>query len=89
MRRSCLLLIGFVLMSFLGRSSHVLGGDITWTCQGGDYVFQLAFYRDCNGADVSTISVNLDVWNSLTDSQRAKLEEGATWIEARNIDNIG
>lgn len=66
MGRSSLLLIGFVLMSFLGRSSHILGGDITWTCQGGDYVFQLAFYRDCNGADVSTISVNLDVWNHPT-----------------------
>lgn len=69
MGRSCLLLIGFVLISFLGRSSHVLGGDVTWTCQGGDYVFQLAFYRDCNGADVSTISVNLDVWNHPTISQ--------------------
>lgn len=31
--------------------------------------------------------VNLDVWNSLTDEQRSKLEEGATWIEAQNINN--
>jgi len=69
MGRSGLLLIGFVLMSFFGRSSHVLGGDVTWTCVGGDYVFQLAFYRDCNGADVSTISVNLDVWNHPTINQ--------------------
>lgn len=66
MGRSYILLISFILMSFFGKSSHILGGDITWTCQGGDYVFQLAFYRDCNGADVSTISVNLDVWNHPT-----------------------
>lgn len=48
-------------------ASHSLGGDITWTCDGsGDYVFQLVFYRDCNGADVNTVSVNLDVWNNPT-----------------------
>ena len=69
MIRSSILLIGIILMSFFGRSSHIMGGDITWTCQGGDYVFQLAFYRDCNGADISTISVNLDVWNHPTLSQ--------------------
>lgn len=32
--------------------------------------------------------VNLDVWNGLSDAQRAKLEEGAAWIEARNIENL-
>lgn len=31
--------------------------------------------------------VNLDVWNSLSDAQRAVLEEGAAWIEARNSEN--
>lgn len=47
-----------------------MGGDITWVCQGGgDYVFQLTFYRDCNGADVNTVSVNLDVWNHPTVTQ--------------------
>ena len=69
MGRTHLLLIAFVLMSFFGKSSHVLGGDITWTCQGGDYVFELAFYRDCNGADISTIGVNIDVWNHPTVNQ--------------------
>ncbi|GAB5418395.1 MAG: hypothetical protein Crog4KO_15010 [Crocinitomicaceae bacterium] len=48
-------------------ASHILGGDITWTCDGnGDYIFQLVFYRDCNGADVNTVNVNLDVWNHPT-----------------------
>ena len=31
--------------------------------------------------------VNLDTWNSLTDAQRAKLEEGAAWMEELNNDN--
>ena len=43
-----------------------MGGEITWKCQGGNYVFQLVFYRDCNGADVNTISENLRVWNHPT-----------------------
>ena len=31
--------------------------------------------------------VNLDVWNGLTDAQRAKLEEGAAWMEELNTKN--
>lgn len=45
------------------RASHVMGGEITWTCQGGNYVFQLVFYRDCNGAEVNTVSEDIQVWN--------------------------
>ena len=57
--------------------------DLGWHEQ-TKYRVDPGFYQ----VDVNVL-VNLDVWNSLTDSQRAKLEEGATWIEARNIDNIG
>ena len=31
--------------------------------------------------------MNLDTWNGLTDEQRAKLEEGAAWMEELNNDN--
>lgn len=64
-------LLGIALMfSFWSSASHVLGGDITWVCQGGgSYVFQLVFYRDCNGADVNSVSVNIDVWNHPTVTQ--------------------
>lgn len=59
-----LLLFMCLSLATTGRASHVLGGDITWTCDGsGNYIFQLVFYRDCNGADVNTINVDLDVWN--------------------------
>lgn len=65
-----LLLFLFLLMASKGFASHIMGGDITWVCQGGgDYVFQLTFYRDCNGADVNTVSVDLDVWNHPTVNQ--------------------
>jgi hypothetical protein len=34
-------------MSF---GSHGIGGEITWRCNGNnEYIFQLKFYRDCNG----------------------------------------
>lgn len=62
MTKSLLLLIFISLFSFLGRASHVMGGNITWTCSGGDYVFQLVVYRDCNGAEINTISEEIQVW---------------------------
>ena len=33
------------------------------------------------------ILVNLDTWESLTDEQRALLEEGMTWLEEKNAEN--
>lgn len=74
MRFRVMLRISFLLLlllnsTFYSRASHVLGGDISWSCQGGDYVFQLVFYRDCNGTDVNTVSENLNVWNHPTITQ--------------------
>lgn len=66
MPRLLLILLIVVGCSFTSNASHVMGGEITWKCQGGNYVFQLVFYRDCNGADVNTISENLRVWNHPT-----------------------
>lgn len=59
--------IVFVLGCFQSRASHVLGGEITWTCNGGgDYIFELTFFRDCNGFDVSTGTESILVWNHPT-----------------------
>lgn len=66
MIRSFILLIIIVITSFIGRASHVFGGDLTWTCQGGDYVFQLTVYRDCNGAVVNTSLETIEVWGHPT-----------------------
>lgn len=62
-----LLIFAFTLgLFFQSRASHVMGGEITWECQGGNYVFTLVFFRDCNGAEVNAVSENLRVWNHPT-----------------------
>lgn len=54
-------------MVFKADASHIMGGSITYECQGnGNYVFQLVFYRDCNGAQVNTNSQTIRVWNHPT-----------------------
>lgn len=60
------LLVILLTSAINARATHVMGGDITWTCQGGQYVFQLVFYRDCNGAVINTGFETLDVWNHPT-----------------------
>lgn len=66
MNRFYLLFLLLVSFSFRGNATHVMGGDITWKCQGGDYVFQLVFYRDCNGGVVNPVSETIDVWGHPT-----------------------
>ena len=62
-RRILIVIILFISLSEL-RASHVMGGEITYTCIGGNtFVFDLIFYRDCNGAEINMISENIKVWN--------------------------
>lgn len=68
-----LLLLLFFFQTFLSitnsrfasnlYASHLMGGEITWECQGsGKYIFRLKFYRDCNGINTPN-SVSLSVFN--------------------------
>jgi hypothetical protein len=66
MLRLTILLFLLMGLHFGSRASHVLGGEITWQCQGGNYVFTLVFYRDCNGAEVNTVSETIRVWGHPT-----------------------
>jgi len=60
----------FLIATKLSFASHVMGGEITWQCTGGNtYQFQLVFYRDCNGAEVNVISETIRVWNHPTLSE--------------------
>lgn len=59
-------LITFLFVLSFSHASHILGGDLTWKCQGGQYVFELAYYRDCNGADVNSVAVSINVWGHPT-----------------------
>ena len=57
----------FLSLSISLHASHVMGGEITWSCSGANtYEFQLVFYRDCNGAEVNIISEDVRVWNHPT-----------------------
>lgn len=49
------------------RASHVMGGEITYTCIGNNtFIFELVFYRDCNGAEVNVVAEDIKVWNHPT-----------------------
>src|SRR5689334_5745764 len=39
----------FSLIAAQVSASHLMGGEITWTCSGTQYVFHVKLYRDCNG----------------------------------------
>lgn len=40
------------------NASHLMGGEITWTCQGsGQFVFTLKLYRDCNGVSIGNTQI--------------------------------
>jgi len=60
-----LLLIGLSLFwANSSKATHAMGGEITWECQGAnEYVFELIFYRDCNGFEVNTFAETIRVWN--------------------------
>lgn len=49
------------------KSSHIMGGEITWTCLGGgNYQFNLVLYRDCNGLALVDPALNIEVWGHST-----------------------
>lgn len=52
MRTKLLGAIAMMLFSLSSYSTHLIGGEIYWDCQGnGDYIFHLKLYRDCtNGS---------------------------------------
>lgn len=63
------ILYSFLLIGFLGsfsefsKAADVFGGEITWSCQGnGNYIFELAVYRDCNEGNINTDPQALGVW---------------------------
>ncbi|CAN5322192.1 hypothetical protein BH09BAC5_BH09BAC5_06750 [soil metagenome] len=67
-----ILFIIFLLAGIKDASaSHLMGGEITWTCQGnGQFVFHMKLFRDCNGA-TGPPSAILDVFNHPTLTQIA------------------
>ncbi|MBL0328858.1 MAG: gliding motility-associated C-terminal domain-containing protein [Bacteroidetes bacterium] len=60
------LIVFIALFSFKTNASHLMGGEITWDCVGGgQYVFTMKLYRDCNGIATTSV-VSLSVFNHPT-----------------------
>lgn len=64
------LLLAFLLsltIIFFSKESfgtHIMGGEITWTCEpNGQYIFTLKAYRDCNGVNFNVNNHALEVHN--------------------------
>lgn len=54
-------LIIFLSLFFTTSSfaTHLMGSDLTWTCIGNDsFLVKLTLYRDCNGVNVSSATIN-------------------------------
>lgn len=66
MRKFYLLILLFLLCCGHVQASHIMGGEITWTCLGnGQYRFRMKIYRDCNGVALNP-PYNLRVHNHPT-----------------------
>lgn len=61
LKYSILTFLLFLTSSVFG--SHYMGGEITWKCDGNAYKFQLVLYRDCNGLNINSGTINLNVFN--------------------------
>ena len=65
MRKSVLLVLALLLLAALpAKASHLIGGEITWTClttgpNAGKVVFRIAVYRECGGITFNDASVSL------------------------------
>lgn len=61
----------FCLFYSKAEATHLMGGEITWQCQGnGSYIFTVKLYRDCNGS-AGEDSITMYVFNNpLLDSIR-------------------
>jgi hypothetical protein len=65
-KKFAFLIFFIALFSSKTNASHLMGGEITWDCVGGgQYVFSMKLYRDCNGIAPSAI-VSLSVFNHPT-----------------------
>jgi gliding motility-associated-like protein len=51
----------FLFQSTETRATHIMGGDLTYTCLGGNtYMMQLRLFRDCNGISLGNqATINL------------------------------
>tara|TARA_B100001758_G_scaffold247877_1_gene267996 strand:- start:4730 stop:9613 length:4884 start_codon:yes stop_codon:yes gene_type:complete len=86
--RIFLLLLVVIFSFFNANATHLMGGEITWTCikdpsspDVGKYVFRMKLYRDCEGISTGLIDPKtLLIWNHPTVTQTTMLFIGNTDI---------
>jgi hypothetical protein len=63
-----ILVVSFLFVSLCANASHILGGELTWTCTGsGEYIFKVKLFKDCNGIPppvMTSITTNAPGWSS-------------------------
>lgn len=62
MKRFFLLFVIVFSFNSIVFASHYMGGEITWTCVGGQYIFKMKVYRECAGITMGP-NENLTVTN--------------------------
>lgn len=68
-------------------ATHLMGGEITWECNGlGEYVFTFKVYRDCSGTNISpNTSGMIQIHNYPTANQVLQIPP-AQWTTVRDGD---
>ena len=65
MKKIIIILLIFLCFSIKTSASHVMGGDITYTCVGGNnYLVTLTLYRDCSGIAIGTTPQTINLASS-------------------------
>ena len=65
MRKSVIFVLAMLLLSALPtKASHLIGGEVTWTClttgpNAGKVVFRVAIYRECGGIPFNNATLTL------------------------------
>ncbi|MBL4706653.1 MAG: hypothetical protein JKY54_19140, partial [Flavobacteriales bacterium] len=61
-----LLVLALFFIHVKGYSTHAMGGDIWYECNGGsNYTLYFAFYRDCDGVNAPN-TITIDYSSSCT-----------------------
>lgn len=60
--RSILVVVLWFILPSMGLANHILGGNITWTCLGGNnYQLTLTYYKDCYGNIGDPLAENVTI----------------------------
>jgi len=84
MRKLLLSLLFLVAFAANSKASHVMGGDITYTCLGGNqYQVTLTLYRDCSGITIGTTPQTVSFTSSC-----GTFTSNLDWVSTTNVSQV-